>query len=75
MDNKKLANQIVAEYILKNNIEQLIQLTKVTWDGNLISKSARNNLVKCRYVKQVNGWNFITPTGIKILINLGYLKI
>ena len=59
----------------RNYIEQLTQLTQVTWDGDLISKSDRDLLVKCGYADKINGLNFITVSGIVVLQNLGIFKI
>jgi hypothetical protein len=56
-------------------IEQLQQLQKVTWDGDLISKSQRDALVKCGYVVRCGGgWNLITKKGVEVLVNIGLLK-
>ena len=55
-------------------IEQLKQLTTVTWDGNLVSKDARKRLVKRGYVRQSQGWNLLTKAGVKVLVDLGLLK-
>lgn len=51
-------------------LEQLQQLTTVTWDGNLISKMYRDHLVAAGYAVQLNGYNFITENGIIVLANL-----
>lgn len=61
---------------MKNNIEQLIQIFEhSTWDGNLISKSSRDELVKSGLVaKAKDGWNIITKKGIEYLVNLGIAK-
>lgn len=54
-----------------NQIEQLEQLKTVTWDGDLIDKSTRNELVKYGYaVRSSKGWNIITPAGIDCLVEL-----
>jgi len=55
-------------------IEQLKLLTKVTWDGDLISKSDRDELVKEGLAVQKHGWNFISPEGIDVLHKLGILR-
>jgi hypothetical protein len=50
----------------KTLYRQLIQIfEKSTWDGNLISKSARTRLVELGLVQQVDGWNIITAEGVK----------
>lgn len=54
--------------------EQLIQLSKgVVWDGNLLGKYTRDDLVSWGYAERVNGWNLITAKGVQFLINLGIL--
>ena len=55
-------------------LEQLEQLKTVTWDGNLISKTARDALVKKGLAVRENGWQVITPLGIQKLLELGLLK-
>lgn len=54
-------------------IEQLQQLCTVTWDGNLISKSARDRLVEVGYAERVNGLNLISVNGLILLENLKLL--
>ena len=55
-------------------IEQLQQLTHLTWDGDLIGKSERTKLVADGYAQRVaGGWNIITPDGIKYLESLGFI--
>lgn len=49
-------------------IEQLQQLTHLTWDGDLVSKTERTNLVNAGYAQRVEGgWNIITAKGIEYL--------
>lgn len=55
-------------------IEQLKQLATATWDGNLISKSDRDELVKAELAQRGYGWNWITEKGVKYLVDLGLLK-
>jgi len=55
--------------------EQLIQLMTSTWDGDLISKDHRDALVKCGYVVRGSGFNIITTDGIRVLLDLGILRI
>jgi hypothetical protein len=54
-------------------VEQLKQLLTVTADGNLLSKSARTRLVNAGYVERINGFNFLTKDGVKVLIDFGLL--
>jgi hypothetical protein len=56
-------------------IEQLTQLSKgPVWDGNLISKEARDWLHKHELIDRLDGWNFLTRTGMAHCITLGILK-
>ena len=55
-------------------LEQLRQLIRPVWDGNLISKSARSQLVKNGYVAQAEGWSFLTEDGIRACVHFGFLK-
>ncbi len=54
-------------------IEQLIQLKQITWDGNLISKQYRDELVKSGLVQRAYGYNFLTEKGVEYLTNLKFL--
>lgn len=60
---------------MKKLEEQLIMLRTATWDGDLISKSYRKELVKLGFVEQAYGWNFITSEGIKYLLDNKLLKV
>lgn len=35
-----------------------------TWDGNILSKSGRDELVNTGLAKRVNGWAFLTEEGV-----------
>ena len=55
-------------------ISQLLQLTHLTWDGDLISKSERTKLVKAELAQRVKGgWNIITSNGIEYLEKLKFI--
>ena len=60
------------KYQSKNNgmLEQLLQLTSLTWDGDLISKAHAHELWQKGLVDKVNGFYFITKEGIEILDKL-----
>lgn len=49
--------------------EQLCQLLRITWDGDLVSKSHRDRLVKDGFAEKAAGYNIITPAGIRHLDN------
>ncbi len=47
-------------------LEQLKQLLTVTWDGQLINKMARDDLIPLGLVERRNGYNFLTRDGIDV---------
>ena len=51
-------------------VEQLKQLLAVTADGDLLSKDARDRLVKQGLVKRWQGLNFLSKRGIKVALAL-----
>jgi len=56
-------------------IEQLFQIFNgAVWDGDLISKSHREKLVRDGLVQQVLGWNIITGAGALWVIQSGWIK-
>jgi len=55
-------------------IEQLQCLCMLTWDGNLISKSHRDELVKAGLAQRFEGgYNLITAKGVQYLYDLRLL--
>lgn len=55
-------------------IESLRQMCRgPVWDGNLISKSHRDELCRCGYAEKAYGWNILTADGLLVCINLGIL--
>lgn len=64
---------------MKSNtrIEQLADIAAhPVWDGNLISKTDRDVLVKDGYVQKVEGgWNIITAMGLTICLRLGIVVV
>lgn len=64
---QELSNQAV--------ISQLQQLTCLTWDGDLIDKATRSQLVKSGLCERFGqGWNIITPKGVQYLLDLGFIN-
>lgn len=56
-------------------IAQLQQLTCLTWDGDLLSKTDRNNLHAKGLISRFNnGWNIINKEGIELLEKLGFIN-
>lgn len=55
-------------------LAQLVQLKTATWDGNLISKQARDVLVQEGKAARMNGWNIATPAGLAALEFCGELR-
>ena len=55
--------------------DQLHQLVQgPIWDGNLISKHARDRLVQYGLVDRAEGFNFLIKAGVVAAVMLGYLK-
>lgn len=54
-------------------IAQLLQCLRIVWDGDLIAKPERNELVKSGLVYQFDGWNIITAKGLQYLQELGFI--
>jgi len=50
-------------------VEAILQLwrTGVVWDGNLVSKQGRDELVKQGLADRINGFNFLTKEGILLV--------
>lgn len=44
--------------------EVILQLRKVTWDGDVCSKSARDSLVKRGFAVRWNGYQVVTRLGM-----------
>lgn len=42
-----------------------------TWDGNLISKSDRDELVMDGHAGRADGWNFLNEAGVECAISEG----
>lgn len=55
-------------------LEVLRQLRMTVWDGNVVSKSARDSLVSKGLAVRCNGWQVITREGMAILDTLGEMR-
>ncbi len=56
---------------MENYIDQLMQLaTGPIWDGNLISKNNRDDLVSCGYAMRTRGYTLLTKHGLNVLLNI-----
>jgi hypothetical protein len=55
-------------------LECLQQLVTPVWDGNLISKQARNELCNMGLASRWNGLNFCTQDGYCVLDTIGFLR-
>ena len=54
--------------------EQLLQLLRIVWDGDLISKTDRDTLVKMGFVERSCGFQIITGEGIRYLNANGLIR-
>lgn len=60
--------------ISEQHIAQLKQLLTATYDGNLIGKPYRDDLVRMGLVDRGHGYNFITADGIRLLLDLKEIR-
>ena len=67
--HKRLCPRLTA-----SQLEALWQLRMTVWDGYVISKSIRDDLVRQGLVDRLNGWQFITREGMAVLDCYGLLK-
>ena len=58
----------------KTILAQLKQLVTVTWDGNLLSKDARDELVRRGLAQRWNGWNWLTQDGVALAEHYKIIK-
>ena len=56
-----------------SQLEALWQLRMTVWDGHVISKSLRDELVCMGLAARLNGWQFITREGMAVLDVYGLL--
>lgn len=57
-----------------NELEQLEQLFRPCWDGNVIGKSLRDSLFNKGLIDRWNGWNFVNRYGFAVLETLGKVE-
>ena len=58
----------------KGRLEQLLQLLRIVWDGDIIDKTERDELIKSGLAQKAEGgFNLITPKGIQYLSELGII--
>lgn len=56
-------------------LESLLQLLDgPVWDGDVISKAYRDELVKVGYVYHCHGYAILSPMGVEVLKNLGAIE-
>jgi len=57
-----------------SQLPALWQLRMTIWDGYVISKTARNQLIALGLAARLNGWQFITREGMAVLDVYGLLE-
>ena len=71
-DNRPQTNTLIFN---RGHVDCLEQLMKTTWDGKLISKQHRQELIDLGLAQRMgNGFNSITKAGIQKLEELGRLS-
>lgn len=56
----------------KNEVLMQLFVNGPTWDGNLISKADRDELVNADLCDRWQGWNFLTLDGVKAAVSGGH---
>jgi hypothetical protein len=54
-------------------LETLLECLQITWDGDLISKTDRDELANKGLIVRCNGYNIISVKGIEYLEQLGII--
>ena len=57
--------------LTKNEVLAQLFTDGPTWDGDLIAKSDRNELVRLNLVDCWEGWNFLTEKGVQTAVQVG----
>lgn len=57
--------------IEKNEVLMQLFIQGPTWDGNLVSKSDRNELLDAGLASKWEGWNYLTPAGVEAAVRAG----
>lgn len=55
-------------------LEVLRQCRMTIWDGNVVSKAARNSITDKGLIVRYNGWQVITIEGMAVLDALGEMR-
>lgn len=64
---------LTAPLLSSAEIEVLVQCRSAIWDGNIASKSARDNLFKKNLIIRYEGWQSVSEQGLVLLMLLGKL--
>lgn len=68
---EQAASFTVSVSLASNEIEVLEQLFMFgpTWDGNIVSKSGRDQLFDLKLAARVEGYSFLTAAGIRLALS------
>jgi len=58
----------MAASIYESDVLMQLFVQGPTWDGNLVSKSERDDLVAAGYAARWNGWNYLTQEGLEAAV-------
>lgn len=64
----------IRQWYKSDDLEQLQQLVRIVWDGDLINKSATTRLHKQGLISRAYGYNIINENGIELLHKLGVIN-
>ena len=72
-DLPEAERKLRAPRLTATQLEVLTQMRKTTWDGYVISKAARDELVNLGLVTRCNGWQVVTREGMAVLDTYGLM--
>jgi len=64
----------IKQWYKSDNLEQLQQLVRIVWDGDLINKTATKYLDSQGLITRAYGFNVINANGIELLHRLGVIN-
>lgn len=67
--------KVIMELKVSTRLEQLLHFRLgPIWDGDLVSKLARDILFENGLIDRAEGFQFLTGKGVELLVQLGYLN-
>lgn len=74
LEEREAERRRLCPRLTATQLEALWQLRMTVWDGYVISKTTRDELVRMGLAERLNGWQFITREGMAVLDTYGLLN-